>query len=303
MSTHDKNRKIIPKTDRNAVNEDIARHLEDIALLTNDLNRALSAALSNISLTKRLLRYVQAPKNHEQELEQNLAAHQLNSSALIASGIAQYFNNILTVILGNISLAKLDIKSENNLLNRLLKAERACVHGKNLTDKLLNFSKNCDSVVKKVNILELVRDSSMIATAGSNVKCQLEASKTLWPVACNQEQIRHTIISMIIIARRAMPKGGTVQIGIENIKSEDAYRLSFKRKRHVKISISFPNKSASNADLLRTSSHFKKNDPLEALSLILSYLIMKVHQGYIRTELDKNIDIRMDVYLPVKPRG
>ncbi len=51
----------------------------------------------------------------------------LESLATLAGGIAHDFNNILTAIIGNISLAMLDLQMEEESRERLTEAERACL--------------------------------------------------------------------------------------------------------------------------------------------------------------------------------
>jgi hypothetical protein len=56
--------------------------------------------------------------------------------------IVHDFNNVLTTILGNISLAKMYAGSENKVFEKLTDAERASIQAKGLIQQLVAFSKD-----------------------------------------------------------------------------------------------------------------------------------------------------------------
>ena len=73
--------------------------------------------------------------------EELLRSQKLESVGLLAGGIAHDFNNILTTILGNISLAKMQVKPDDELFDLLKEAETASIRAQTLTKQLLTFSK------------------------------------------------------------------------------------------------------------------------------------------------------------------
>ncbi len=103
-------------------------------------------------------------KKMEEEL---LKVEKLESLGILAGGIAHDFNNILTGILGNISVAKLDLEPENEIFQVLTDAERATTQAKGLTQQLLTFSKG--GLPVKETIKELLRidpDVKAIVSSG-----------------------------------------------------------------------------------------------------------------------------------------
>ncbi len=57
--------------------------------------------------------------------EELLKSEKLESLGVLAGGIAYDFNNILTTIVGYLSLAKIDIKPESELYENLTEVESA----------------------------------------------------------------------------------------------------------------------------------------------------------------------------------
>ena len=70
-----------------------------------------------------------------------LKGQKFESLGVLAGGIAHDFNNILTAILNNITLAKMHVKTKDEVFESLAEAEKAALRAKNLTQQLLAFSK------------------------------------------------------------------------------------------------------------------------------------------------------------------
>jgi len=76
-------------------------------------------------------------KQAEKTLRQ---AAKLESLGILAGGIAHDFNNLLTGILGNISLARMEIDSGNDISTILEDTKREVYRARSLTQQLLTFS-------------------------------------------------------------------------------------------------------------------------------------------------------------------
>jgi hypothetical protein len=80
----------------------------------------------------------------ESRLQSELArAGKLDSLGLLAGGIAHDFNNLLTVLIGNMSLLRLDTTLSPDSARSLSQAEKAAARARDLTQQLLTFAKGC----------------------------------------------------------------------------------------------------------------------------------------------------------------
>ena len=134
----------------------------------------------------------------------------LKSLGVLAGGIAHDFNNFLTGIIGNLSLAKLDVQPGHPVSRALDEMEKAAVRAKDLTQQLLTFSKGGEPVKHTTNIGDLVRESAQFALRGSNVRCKFSIDEGLLPADVDDGQIAQVVHNLIINADQAMPNGGTV---------------------------------------------------------------------------------------------
>jgi two-component system cell cycle sensor histidine kinase/response regulator CckA len=171
-----------------------------------------------------VFRDITAQQRTEEEL---LKMEKLKSLGVLAGGIAHDFNNFLTGIIGNLSLAKLDVQPGNPVSRALSEMEKAAVRAKDLTQQLLTFSKGGEPVKRITRIADLVQESAQFALHGSNVRCRFELDGDLLPADVDEGQIAQVVHNLILNADQAMPDGGTVRIRGTNVTlaSKNAYAL------------------------------------------------------------------------------
>ncbi len=143
-------------------------------------------------------------------------ASKLSALGVLAGGLAHDFNNILTAIVGNISLAQLDDTTASQRMN-LAEAEKACLRAKGLTQQLLTFSKGGAPVKKLIVLQDLIREAAGFALRGSNVRCEFRVSDNLWAIDADENQIVQVVHNLVLNAAQAMPGGGVVEIRADNI--------------------------------------------------------------------------------------
>ncbi|MCB0345258.1 MAG: PAS domain S-box protein, partial [Bdellovibrionales bacterium] len=236
---------------------------------------------------------------------ERLKASKLESVGLLAGGIAHDFNNILTAIVGNISLAKVDTESNETAHMRLLRAEKAAIRAKDLTQQLLTFAKGGAPIKKAASIAVIVRDTVEFASRGAKSAVSLSVPENLWPAEVDQGQISQVIHNLIINANQAMAKGGTIFVTCENFFNDPNSvggigSLPF--GRYVRINIQDEGKGISESDLPKIfDPYFSTKAGGSGLGLATTYSIVKKHQGQIFVESDLNRGTRFDIYLPANP--
>ena len=119
----------------------------------------------------------------KQKMEKELLKSQkLESLSVFAGGIAHDFNNILTGVIGNISLALMKMKPDDEQYNRLSQVEKASLRARDLTQQLLTFSVEGNPIKKATSIAALLQDSAHFALSGTNIKSEFAIPEDIWPV-------------------------------------------------------------------------------------------------------------------------
>jgi signal transduction histidine kinase/ActR/RegA family two-component response regulator len=151
--------------------------------------------------------------------EEQLQVQKLESIRTLAAGIAHDFNNLLTGLIGNVSLAQLQLDKDIQAWELLDEAQRAAMRGTALTRQLLTFAKGGAPVRTRINIVQVVRDSANLAVVGSNVQCHFDLPSDNSAVTGDEGQLAQVFQNLVRNAVEAMPGGGTVVVRVSQQKS------------------------------------------------------------------------------------
>ncbi len=144
--------------------------------------------------------------------DEQLQVQKLESIRTLAAGIAHDFNNLLTGLVGNISLAQMQLDKGQQAWDLLDEAQRAAARGTALTRQLLTFAKGGAPVRTQLDLVRIVRDSANLAASGSNVQCQLDLPGEGCTVMGDEGQLAQVFQNLVRNAIEATPDGGTVQV-------------------------------------------------------------------------------------------
>jgi two-component system cell cycle sensor histidine kinase/response regulator CckA len=239
-----------------------------------------------------------------------LKSQKMEAIGTLVGGVAHDFNNILMAIVGNISLAQMHTTPGDNIFERLVEAEKACLRAKELTQKFMAFSEGERPVKKAGSVSGPLRDSVTLTLSGSNVRCDFSIASDLWRVAFDEGQMRRVFNNLITNAKEAMPKGGVVKVAAENIaigEAEANARLPLKKGRHLKISIQdqgkgIPRERLSNIFDPYFSTKERGTQKGMGLGLSIAYSIIKQHDGYIEAASKEGVGTTFSLYLPVSEK-
>ena len=151
-----------------------------------------------------------------QMLERKIQETQkLESLGVLAGGIAHDFNNILTSILGNTSLAAIDLPGSSPAQNYLESIKRGCLRASDLCQQMLAYSGKGRFVVTKISLNQLVEDTTQLLqlSIGKHATLRFNLAPGLPPFEGDATQIRQVIMNLVINASEAIgPQSGVISI-------------------------------------------------------------------------------------------
>lgn len=157
---------------------------------------------------------------HRKAEAELLRTRKIESIGILAGGIAHDFNNILTAILGNVTLARMEIHG-NEQVDRILDiVEKATWRAKDLTQQLLTFSQGGAPVRIVTSIRTLLSDTAEFVLRGSGIKCELDIPEDLWNADVDPGQISQVIHNIVLNARQAMNDSGTLRLSASNYRCD-----------------------------------------------------------------------------------
>ena len=230
-------------------------------------------------------------------------AKKMESIGTLAGGIAHDFNNILTGVIGNISLAQMDMSPSNQSYKKLERAQKAAMVASELVSKLLTFSRGGHPVKRKGAIANVLKDVTKLSLSGSNMLHAFSIPDNLHPVAFDTSQISQVIQNTIQNAKEAMPKGGKIEVIAENSYISKADDSHIQSGRYIRISIKDRGKGIHKEHMGKIFDPYfstKKKGPEKGMGLGLSiaYSIIDKHAGKINVDSVKGKGTTVSIYLP-----
>ncbi len=238
-----------------------------------------------------------------QKIEEELQrAKKIESIGVLAGGIAHDFNNLLLGIMGNISLAQLDIDKDSKIYKRLEATEKAALRARDLTQQLLTFSKGGAPLLNPTDIKDLIKDSVDFALSGSPIGRNYDFAADLLPVNVDGAQISQVVQNLVTNAEQAM-KSGNLEIRLRNIVvKQDHPQLT--GGQYVKITIADKGSGIPSKDLDKIfDPYFSTKNTGSGLGLTICYSIVKKHGGLITVDSILGKGTTFDVYLPATKQG
>jgi nitrogen-specific signal transduction histidine kinase len=226
----------------------------------------------------------------------------LESIASLSGGIAHDYNNLLTAIIGNITLAQTYLDKDDKphmLLDHALVASKTA---KNLTQKLITFSKGGSLNKEVATVDRLVVSAADFTLSGSNIECTYYFQPELWLVDMDQSQIGQAIHNVVMNAREAMPQGGIINITVANVAVPDE-APTLNGGNYVRISIAdqghgIPEEEFGNIFAPYYSTKKMGNEKGMGLGLSICHSIIKKHGGDVAVESQMGVGTVIHLYLP-----
>jgi signal transduction histidine kinase/ActR/RegA family two-component response regulator len=267
---------------------------------TEALNRRLetrvierTAELRNAN--ERLQAEIEQRRHAEEDL---LRARKLESLGVLVGGIAHDFNNFLTIVLGNIGLATMELERGKPVFDILEQTEGACRRAASLTSQLLTFGKGGAPVRSIVSAVPLIKDAVSLTAAGANVTINCEIADDLWSVEIDASQVSHALQNVLLNARQAMPGGGTIELRAENIHLKVG-SPPLNPGKYVRISVQDRGCGIPPDVLPRIfDPYFTTKKTGTGLGLAAAYAIIAKHKGHITVRSAVGVETTFSIFLP-----
>ena len=227
-----------------------------------------------------------------------LRAQKLESLGVLAGGIAHDFNNFLTIVQGNVELARARLRIGLSVESVLEGIGGACERAKSLATQLLTFGKGGAPVRRVVSIGALLDEVAGLARAGSPVVIAVETTADLWAAQIDAAQVSHALHNILLNARQAMQDTGQITLRAENFESAGG-ALPVEDGRYVKISVCDTGCGIAPDILPKIFDPYFTTKPQGAgIGLAAAYAIVRKHAGTILVESKVGEGSAFTLYLP-----
>jgi signal transduction histidine kinase len=245
------------------------------------------------------LRETQQKKKQEELLK----SKNLESIGILAGGIARDFNNYLTSIMGNISIAKMSLHNTRKIHRSLNRAEETSIKAADLAAKLLTFSEGGEPINKKNSITAIIRNTIEYHFKDTPVTFHNRREQKTWPVCGDETQLQQIIYNILLNAVQAIPDEGEIIIETENVSLAQPNEFSLTAGNYVKISVkdSGVGIPAKNLDKI-FDPFFSTKDTIThegvGMGLSISQSIIKKHHGTLVVDSTEGSGTTVTIVIP-----
>jgi PAS domain S-box-containing protein len=255
----------------------------------------VTAAIRDISERKQL----------ERQLHQS---QKMEAVGQLTGGIAHDFNNLLGVIIGNLYLLDLLVSDNEAAVKRVKTAQKAAARGVDITRRLLVFSR--DEVLRPAFVSLQDSIQSMIEMAfrglGLDIKITTHLDQSMPPLFVDRAALESALLNLVVNARDAMPKGGSIIISsvLENIDDDHptVQAGDLKNGHYACLSVTDTGQGMSQETLDRACEPFfttKPHDKGTGLGLAMVYGFAKQSGGVVRIYSELGHGTTVSIYLPI----
>jgi len=243
----------------------------------------------------------------EKRLEQQiLQIQRLESVGHLAGGIAHDFNNLLTIIEGNTELIYDLQNGDSQLADHTKAIMDAADRAAKLTRQLLLFSRHETMNIRTLNfnkyipeIINLVRPQ-----LNSKITFNYRIDSDLFPLECDISNIQQAILNLCINADEAMPKGGQLNLIIENTsinKNESDFIYDSNPGNYIRIQVEDTGVGIPKEEIRQLFDPFyttKETGKGHGMGLSVVYGIVRKHKGWINVYSEPDHGTVFTIYLP-----
>ncbi len=150
---------------------------------------------------------------------QLLQSQKMEAIGTLAGGIAHDFNNIMTVVKSLSSLALTKVAPGSKLYEYLKPIENASDRCTGLIQQLLIFSQRKPCEVGPLSVNDTIENllGMLRSLIDEDISINEDLCNGLWEVSGDRGRLEQVLINLIINSSDAMPQGGCIRLGTENV--------------------------------------------------------------------------------------
>jgi len=242
-------------------------------------------------------------KRMEEEL---LRAQKLESLGVLAGGIAHDFNNLLGVVQGYMDLVINDLPPCHVSRQLLLTAMRSVSQTKDLTSRLITFSRGGGLIKEIFDVTEIIREAVQRTVKGTKVRVIFDFREELWPAEIDDLQMKQVFNHLTKNAVEATPEGGILTIQAENSLLPAGGVLDLKAGAYLKITFTDEGTGIPEDHLAKVFDPYFSTKRLAdqngmGLGLAVCYSVLKSHDGHITVQSLPGQGASFVLYIPARP--
>jgi PAS domain S-box-containing protein len=237
-----------------------------------------------------------------------LQAQKMEVIGTLTGGIAHDYNNLMSIIMGNLSIAMEDAEPGSAQADCLNAANIASRKVRDLTHELMSLSRGGAPVKEMGSLKKLLQSASDVIPSDGSISLEESISQDLWLLPHDPLKMGAVFRNVTTNAVEAMPGGGTLKIRAENLclaHGDTDPNLPLMPGDYVHVSIQDPGKGILKEHLDKIFDPYFSTKVMGTqkgmgLGLATSYAIVQKHGGHIAINSSSDGGTTVNIYLPAE---
>jgi signal transduction histidine kinase len=166
-----------------------------------------------VDLSKLLAAISHAVAIHRSKAEAQRVKH-LEAIGVLAGGLAHDFSNLLTIVLGNVALAKKRVDPGSPAFTYLKEAESISKDARNLGKRLGTLARRESELKQKWPLTPVIIYSVKAALSGTSITSTFDLPPDVPHVSFDKTQMEQVFSHLTVNAIEAMPQGGKLEVAV-----------------------------------------------------------------------------------------
>jgi len=247
----------------------------------------------------------------KRDAEEVVRQQRLEGLGLLARGFAHDFNNHLTTLTGNLTLAQERHTDDSDLQEMLKDALGAARRATGLVHQLMTFARGGRPVREAVRLPDLIRGLLLERRdLHPEIRYQFQGGSSEGSAQLDPAQLRRLLENLIQNAEEAMPGGGVLIVRCGRVEGADLRRLrggaGCPDEPHVLVEVIDTGEGIDSRSIARVFEPYfttRKENNASGIGLTVCESIAKAHGGFLQLQSKEGKGTIVTVCMPASDRS
>ena len=254
-------------------------------------------------VTRDVTERYETQKALDQAREELFQAQKMDAVGRLTGGVAQDFNNLLTVILISLELTRKKLP-DSPVLDLINNALHAAERGASMTRRLLAFSRRQALKLESIALPELVLGMHGLIQQSIDAKIAIDTRFELGlpRIKADAHQLETALLNLVINARDAMPEGGHIIISARPAPLPDSDTDAASKQQYLLLEIADSGEGMDEETLQKAMDPFFTTKGVgkgTGLGLSMVHGIIEQLGGKLRLQSTEGVGTTVQLWLPI----